>query len=48
MKDHKDAQSKIESQTFFEKIETATPTQAALSVIAQIMQKLAKLKKSGD
>lgn len=45
MKDHQDTQPRLEGKTFFEKIETATPTQAALSVTAKIMQQLAKLKK---
>lgn len=46
MKDKKDTEHSVEAKTFFEKIETATPTQVAQSVIAQILLKLKKGKKS--
>lgn len=48
MKDHKDQQPPAESQSYLEKLETATPTQVAGSIIAKIIQQLAKLKKSDD
>ena len=41
MKDHKDLAPQAESQSYFEKLETATPTQVSQSVVAQIMQQLA-------
>ena len=40
MKDQKDLAPQVESQTYFEKLETATPAQVSQSVIAQIMQQL--------
>lgn len=40
MKDHKDTSPKLEAKTFFEKIETATPTQVSQSIVAQILLKL--------
>ena len=40
MTDRKDASPKVEAQTFFEKIETATPLQVSHSVIAQILLKI--------
>jgi len=45
MKDHKDNSPKPEAKSFFEKIETATPTQVSQSIIAKILQELKKLKK---
>ncbi len=41
MKDQKDLAPQAESQSYFEKLETATPAQVSQSVIAQIMQQLA-------
>ncbi|MBP9670565.1 hypothetical protein KBD75_04155 [Candidatus Woesebacteria bacterium] len=46
MKDQKDQSPKAETQSYFEKLETATPTQVAQSVIAKILQKLKEDKKS--
>lgn len=46
MKDHKDQPPKTESQSYFEKLETATPTQVAQSIIAKILKKLKEDKKS--
>ncbi len=46
MKDTKNSESKPETKSFLEKLETATPTQVAQSVIAQILQKLKQDKKS--
>lgn len=46
MKDMKNREPKPETKTFLEKLETATTTQVAQSVIAQIMQKLKQDKKS--
>lgn len=46
MKDKKDQSPQSESQSYFEKLETATPTQVAQSVIAKILQKLKEDKKS--
>ncbi len=42
MKDSKNTESRAETKTFLEKLEAATPTQVAQSIIAQILQKLAK------
>ena len=41
MKDQKDLAPQPEAQSYFEKLETATPTQVSQSVVAQIMQQLA-------
>ena len=46
MKDKKDQSPQPESQSYFEKLETATPTQVAQSIIAKILQKLKEDKKS--
>lgn len=46
MKDTKNSESRAEAKTFLEKLETATPSQAAQSVIAQILLKLKQDKKS--
>lgn len=40
MKDHKDLAPQAESQSYFEKLETATPTQVSQSIIAKILKKL--------
>ncbi len=48
MKDRKDQQPKVESQSYFEKLETANPIQASQSIVAKIMQQLAKFKKSDE
>jgi hypothetical protein len=46
MKDKKDQTPQSESQSYFEKLEAATPTQVAQSVIAKILLKLKEDKKS--
>ena len=46
MKDQKDQQPQSESQSYFEKLETATPTQVSQSIIAKILKKLKEDKKS--
>ena len=46
MKDHKDIAPESGVDTFFEKIEKATPTQISQSIIAKILLELKKLKKS--
>ncbi len=48
MKDHKDTQPKVETKTFMEKLETATPTQVAQSIIAQVVQKIKHTKLQAD
>jgi|GEM_PF-2878920 len=45
MKDHKDVAPVSEGDSFFEKIEKATPTQISQAVIAKILLELKKLKK---
>lgn len=44
MTDRKDLKNTPEVDAFIAKIETGTPAQASMSVIAQIMQKLQELK----
>jgi hypothetical protein len=46
MKDQKDSLAKPEAKSFFEKLETATPTAVSQSIIAKILQELKKLKNS--
>lgn len=46
MKDQKDQQPQVESQSYFEKLETATPAQVSQSIIAKILKKLKEDKKS--
>jgi len=45
MKDKKDTSPKPEAKSYFDKLETATPTQVSQSIIAKIVQELKKLKK---
>lgn len=46
MNDKKDTQPQNEAQSYFDKLEKATPTQVAQSVIAKIVQKLKDDKKT--
>lgn len=43
MKDQKDQVKQPETQSYLDKLETATPTQASQSLAAQVMQDLKKL-----
>lgn len=43
MKDNKDQQTQAETQSYLDKVESATTTQIAQSVIAKIILKIKKL-----
>ena len=46
MKDLKNVEQPAETDNFFEKVEKATPAQVSLAVIAKVMQKIKRGKKS--
>ena len=46
MKDQKNVEQLAQTDSFFEKVEKSTPAQLSLAVIAKVMQKIKKGKKS--